>query len=262
MSDNNKFYIGWRDKMSDDSSRFLKKRLLPIFIILPLLVVLLVFVQKPFNDFSFELGKRTTVIGVYVHNPFPMLIADTGQLPNGTSENILLVGYGKFGATGIIESIEQQHGLLDGKKVTMEGTLIYGDGKTVMELTGKDEALISVHSEESQSVYPLSAMEPINLEGEILDPKCYFGVMKPGEGKIHKSCAIRCISGGIPPVFRHVTGNTAKPYEYYLMLGSDGETINKKILSYVGEQISLSGNVSKILDWNVLYSDIGSYQYQ
>lgn len=24
--------------------------------------------------------------------------------------------------------------------------------------------------------------------------------MKPGEGKAHRACAIRCIAGGIPPV--------------------------------------------------------------
>lgn len=39
----------------------------------------------------------------------------------------------------------------------------------------------------------------MTLEDEIIDPKCYFGVI-PGKGKIHRSCAIRCISDGIPPV--------------------------------------------------------------
>ena len=38
------------------------------------------------------------------------------------------------------------------------------------------------------------------LRGEIVDIKCYLGVMKPAHGKPHRSCAARCISGGIPPV--------------------------------------------------------------
>ena len=42
----------------------------------------------------------------------------------------------------------------------------------------------------------------MDVKGEIVDPKCFFGVMKPGEGKPHKDCAIRCILGGIPPVLK------------------------------------------------------------
>ena len=28
---------------------------------------------------------------------------------------------------------------------------------------------------------------------------CFLGVMKPGRSKPHRACAVRCISGGIPP---------------------------------------------------------------
>jgi hypothetical protein len=38
------------------------------------------------------------------------------------------------------------------------------------------------------------------LIGEIVDSKCYLGVMNPGALIPHRACAIRCISGGIPPV--------------------------------------------------------------
>ena len=39
----------------------------------------------------------------------------------------------------------------------------------------------------------------VNLKGELVDTKCYFGVMRPGEGKVHRGCAARCLSGGVPP---------------------------------------------------------------
>ncbi len=262
MSNKEGFYIGWQDKMSDRSRSFLRKRLLPLFIVLPILVILLVYVQKPFNNHSFELGKRTSVIGVYHHAPFPMLVADNGQLPQALSNNILLVGYGKFGASGIMESVQEESGQLEGKRITLEGTLIYGDGKTVMELTNGKKCVSNVSVDVAPQSVGNRISESISLEGEILDPKCYFGVMKPGEGKIHKSCAIRCISGGIPPVFRHNTGDTERPYEYYIMLGSDKKKINKMVLPYVGEQISLIGNSSKYFGWNIIYSDTDSYTYR
>jgi len=44
--------------------------------------------------------------------------------------------------------------------------------------------------------------------GEIVDSKC-LGVMTPGQLTTHRACAIRCISGGIPPVL-HVRQTNAK----------------------------------------------------
>ena len=50
----------------------------------------------------------------------------------------------------------------------------------------------------------LPALEPlgeVDLVGEILDSKCWFGAMRPSQGKPHKACASLCIRGGIPPAF-------------------------------------------------------------
>ena len=80
--------------------------------------------------------------------------------------------------------------------------------------------------------------------------------MKPAEGKIHKSCAIRCISGGIPPVFRHETGKIDNPYEYYLITGANGKELNKDILPYVAEPASITGTASSIAGWNTVRLDL------
>ena len=37
------------------------------------------------------------------------------------------------------------------------------------------------------------------LVGELVDTKCFLGVMRPATGKVHRGCAIRCLSGGAPP---------------------------------------------------------------
>jgi hypothetical protein len=38
------------------------------------------------------------------------------------------------------------------------------------------------------------------LVGEIVDSKCYLGIMNPGETNPHRECAALCIRGGIPPL--------------------------------------------------------------
>ena len=77
--------------------------------------------------------------------------------------------------------------------------------------------------------------------------------MKPGNGKIHRSCAVRCISGGIPPVFATTDGNNVA--KYFLLTDLEGNPINNKILSHVGKPADITGNVEKMEDWYVLKID-------
>jgi len=253
MKNKENFYIGWQDEMPDSNRSFLKRRLWILFLAIPLLVFLFVFFQKPFNDHQFKFGNITNITGTYYHTPFPILIADNEFLPPNLSNEILLVGYGKFGAEGTMDIIQNEQGSLHGKRVTLGGTLIYGDGKTILELTKGKNSLVSLVSEVVVKAPDLGSISTISVQGEIVDPKCYFGVMKPGEGKIHKSCAIRCISGGIPPVFRNETGNTDNPYEYFLILGQNGDKINSEVLSFVGEPVSVEGQMNRFMNWNILY---------
>ena len=44
-----------------------------------------------------------------------------------------------------------------------------------------------------------SAASRVTLRGEIVDSKCFLGVMVPGAGRTHKECASLCVRGGIPP---------------------------------------------------------------
>jgi hypothetical protein len=87
----------------------------------------------------------------------------------------------------------------------------------------------------------------MTLQGEIIDPKCYFGVMKPGFGKIHRSCAVRCISGGIAPVL--ATSDENNISKYYLITDEDGNAIHKDILPFIGKPCKINGVVEKIDDW-------------
>ena len=134
-------------------------------------------------------------------------------------------------------------------------------GRVLLELTDRTGSLVKTVRKNKSRQTPPSAVTKVDLKGQVMDPKCYFGVMKPGEGKIHKSCAIRCISGGIPPVLRTSSEDGAN--EYYIVLGARNEKINHKILQFVGEPVCVEGETEVLRGWNIvrikpsgiLYSD-------
>ena len=74
--------------------------------------------------------------------------------------------------------------------------------------------------------------------------------MKPGFGKVHLSCAVRCISGGIPPIL--VTPEEDGSRSYYFLTGRMGQSVNEKLLAYVGFPITISGVAKQVQDWDVL----------
>lgn len=250
------FFVGWSGELPEAQRSIIRKWLIGIFLFIPVLSYLLVTAQKPFNNHIFNFGNVTLHSGIYHAQPVPILEVTDGSLPDSVSKSVLLVGFGKFGAEGIMSEIEKQEGSLDKQQITLQGTLIYGDGKAVLELTKKEQSLIEISLQPNSSLSIAASSVSETRSGELLDPKCYFGVMKPGEGKIHKSCAIRCISGGIPPVFRSV--NASGKYEYSIVLGLQGQKINKEILTYVGEQVAMTGEWTEKHGWGVVYVDPGS----
>ena len=70
--------------------------------------------------------------------------------------------------------------------------------------------------------------------------------MKPGDGKVHRSCAIRCIAGGIPPVFRTESAG------YFILLDEQNRPVPPEIAKVVGDVIMLQGRVIQWNDWNIL----------
>jgi hypothetical protein len=247
IKNKDEFYIGY---LPNAPRKYAKTVVLGIGIISVVLLgagVANGFFQKPFNPGYFEFGELTEIKGVLYKSPVPRLVINEhGAL----SRSVILVGSGKAGALGTIEAMENELGdLIDGREVVLKGTLIYGEGKVLMELTAHENSLISA----SQNWVPSQApklIDTINLRGEIVDPKCYFGVMKPGNGKTHRACAIRCVSGGIPPVLR--VERADGPPRFYFLRGDSGERINKQLLNFIADQVYMEGKHSVIDDWDIL----------
>lgn len=254
--DNNDFYIGWMPRAPGRFSNFIKKYLVAVIAFVVVLGAMLALAQKQFGTGTFEFGKLTEIKGIYFNQPVPVIKVVSkkniwGQVAYIT---IPLVGYGKHGADGIISEIEQQNGVaLEKKEVTLRGTLLYNDGKTILQIDRNDRPVVKVGVTAPAELLPQSKDLGIQkIRGEIVDPKCYFGVMKPGEGKPHRDCAIRCILGGIPPVF-HIQNNKGQS-NYYLIVGPNGEKVNEAVQDFVAEPVTMEARVVQQDDWIILYT--------
>ena len=126
--------------------------------------------------------------------------------------------------------------------------------KTLLELTDEENALVKSESMDTIFEAPMRKVGEIKVVGEIVDSKCYFGVMNPGFGKPHRSCAIRCVSGGIPPVVW--TESKSGATDYYIVLGKEGKAINQEVLPYVADQSCIKGLMYQYFDWKVIYADV------
>jgi len=256
MDPKDEFYIGYQEKSPPIIGSFSKRTIIVLLVMLPLLSVVLVISQRGFSSGTFEFGNLKELEGIAYKQPFPHLRIISGKDIHGNYnyQNIILLGYGKFGASGILDEIETKVGKeLEQVVVKLSGTLIYNDGKTLFELTNKSDSYVSHSTDLSEyQMDPLKTEQygNVQLEGEIIDPKCYFGVMKPGEGKPHRSCAIRCISGGIPPIL--AVKNEKGESNYYVLLEENGEPINQQVLDFVAEPVNVSGKLESLGDWLIL----------
>lgn len=252
---NSEFYIGWMPKAPASFVKLIRKVL---FILFPLALIaglLLASFQKKFATSSFEFGISTKVKGIYFNTPVPMLKVVNGKDTWGNASYITipLVGYGKHGAETAIMELEKEKNIsFNNRELTLKGTLLYNDGKTWMQVSKEENPVIAVGAEADASLSPQQKDLGVQkIKGEIIDPKCYFGVMKPGEGKVHRDCAIRCILGGIPPVFKVMNEKGEK--NYYIIVGPNGERMNEAVQDFVAEPVELEARAVQQDDWIILY---------
>jgi len=246
MNKSDEFYVSYIDgTLGPKTKSTLKRFCLLVFGLIIIGAVIFGFSQNPFKNSSFELTKETKITGTLHQNPYPMLRIKVGE---NNFKNILLLGFGKLSANTYLNKLRSQHGDLNGKTLSIEGNLIYYNSKTLIQINNKDK--ITVENKPNTTIPQNINIGEVTFQGEIIDPKCYFGVMKPGKGKIHRSCAIRCISGGIPPVLATTDKNNIS--EYFLLTDMNKQPINKEILSYVGKPSNIKGYVEKMEDWHIL----------
>jgi hypothetical protein len=183
-----------------------------------------------------------------------------------------LVEQGKIGAQKRIELLQSKNPFTE-KPIkdfyTVTGYLVERSGRKVLEIDGSlDEPIIpwqtAHHALLSGDRFLHTYPDPLQskdlgtntLRGEIVDPKCYLGVMQPGDGKTHKVCATLCIKGGIPPMLlvRDKAGNTAA----YLLTNAKGKAFPESHYEYIADPIEVTGQVLRDGDLLILRADLDS----
>ncbi len=247
MKKESEFYIGYSGEVGQGTQKVLKRFVWTAVFVLLAGVFLFGFLQKPAVNSSFDFGNPTQVSGVYHESPYPMLRV---QLAENEHKEIVLLGFGKSGPNPFLKDLREKEGVLHGRQMTIEGQLIYYNGKTLLEIDDSQKVSVSGKGEKTGS----SVLGALTVEGEIIDPKCYFGVMKPGYGKIHRSCAALCISGGIPPVLVSKDENNIE--DYFLLTDLKGNAIHKDIVPYIGQPSRLKGKVERLGGWKIMRVDV------
>ncbi len=209
--------------------------------------------QRPLGQGEFAWDTETEFRGRLQTTPVPGLwiaAKDGGSSTPFTGAFSPLVAEGKRGPSAR---------LLSGgdRDVALSGHRIERYGKQLIEVTG--ESPVSAGAVATAGVAPPAqvALGRQRLRGEIVDSKCYFGVMKPGQGKAHRDCAVRCISGGAPPAFVvRAAGPAGEERTLILLLvGADGGSIAGRILDLVAEPVEIDGEVSRLGDQWLLSTD-------
>lgn len=244
------FYIGYEPQAPPRLARFLRRVVLTLILTGLGLAAVLAVSQKPFDPGEFEYGVVREFSGLLLESPVPTLLALeplAGKDPPAGFTRFLLVAPGKFGAAHLVDG-------MDGSTVELRGTLIHRGRQAMIEVIPQSVHPSSTETETLPTVD--SVLGEHTLVGEIVDSKCYLGVMKPGREKTHRGCAVRCISGGIPPLLR-VTDLDGEP-THLLLVGETGEPINRQILDFVSEPVAITGTVRRVTDQLVLFASPGS----
>ena len=249
------FYIGWMSSAPGYFAKHVRKVVTVLAVLMVIAATILALQQRQFSTSSFEFGQLTEVKGIYQPFPVPSLkvITHKDALGHVSYMTMPLVGYGKFGAEGVMAELEKEKNIsLANKEIVIKGSLIYNDGKTLLQIDKNDKPLLHVNNGTHANEREVRELGTVQLTGEVLDPKCYFGVMKPGNGKPHRDCAIRCIAGGISPVFW--VSDDGGVSDYYLILDEDGKIMNDELKDHIAEPVSLTARAVQYDDWIVLYT--------
>jgi hypothetical protein len=251
MNHPDEFYIGWESKAAPGIGKTVRKAVVVVLALALLAPVVLAISQRLIGASVFEWGNHKSFSGILQTTPYPHLLVPRPGNANGfpRSSAYYLVAPWKFGLEPATIAP------LDGKSVTLKGTLIYRGNQTMIEvLPGSIQATNIAAAALPQTV----ALGKQTLAGQIVDSKCFLGVMNPGQLTPHRACAIRCISGGVPPVLlvRQKDGSAV----YLLLVSADRKPVNNQVLNMVAEPLEITGDVERQGELLILRANPATYR--
>jgi hypothetical protein len=250
--DGDEFFIGYAPPMPSRLARFVTRVVIGLACGLMAWAVTVAVGHVPLEGGNFEFGRPQQFAGTVVERPYPAL------RPHDVDPNtpwLLLVAPGKHGAGALVSG-------LDGRHVTLTGTRILRGAHTMIEVD--PASLVVGGGSESRPTSSAAIVAEsfrdgaVKVRGEVVDSKCFLGVMVPGAGKTHKECASLCLRGGIPPAL-YVQDQSGQS-SLLLLTGASGEPIGAQALQVVGEAIDMTGTLHRQGGWSVLRTDPATWR--
>ncbi len=250
--DNQEFFVGYLPTMTKGISRFISRRVAALLLAVVMLVFVLPVLHGEYHHARSDFRDLREFDGFLMAEPAPhIVVVRPGETGKHAFSRYVLVGRGKSGPKIDVAG-------LNGKYVRVRGSLIYRDGGTMISVKRAEE--VPAPSTTASSINSLGdeTLGTYTLQGEIVDSKCYFGTMRPGNTAVHRQCTVRCIAGGIPPVFlvRDESGNIMS----FLLVDSNGSTVNDRVLSMVADPVEIKGEVVRLDNLFVLKADPDQYR--
>jgi len=249
MSD--EFFVGYL-AIPTETWRRMRRVALGLVAIAGCAAFVLALATGPFDRASFEYGTERDWKGTLEASPVPVLIARADSSPGspfGALVRYPLVAQGKHGAGPSVAG-------LDGAAVHFRGKRIVRGDTTMLEVVPgtieRDRTPLPADGRPA----PASSVEDLGRStyvGEIVDSKCFLGVMNPGRLEVHRACAQRCIAGGIPPMLfaRDDRGREA----HLLLVDAAGAPLNDRILGLVARPVTIEGRLERRDTLFYLYAD-------
>ncbi|MEM8981384.1 MAG: hypothetical protein AAGC71_00055 [Pseudomonadota bacterium] len=186
--------------------------------------------QQAVGEGAWAFGDTSTIEGTLNARPYPHVVTPSG-------DSVLLVREGKRGVDAWAEA-------LDGQSVQVSGFAIERGTWRMLEIASAD-AMVATSTIVAPQSEPLTRHFGENtLRGEIVDSKCFLGVMKPGNGLVHRACAELCVRGGMPPML--IAESASGERAGYLLVTPDGGSAKTLVAGKVGVPITVSGSVTAV----------------
>jgi len=244
----NEFYVGYAPRMPIGLRLFVRRVVFTLAVLATAVALVLLSGQMPFAKSTFEFGQHRSFEGILEAMPYPTLLVERpGAVGSrSTYSRYLLVAPGKHGADFLFKGIEAT-------RVRLRGELIFRAGQTMIEV---EPASIRAVANSGAGPAQFHSLGEVSVTGEIVDSKCYLGVMNPGRGKVHRDCASRCLSGDVPPMFVTSAG------DQWLLVGHDEHPFQRDALrAFVAEPISLQGELLERGDSRFLKIDLAELHH-
>lgn len=232
MTPPDEFYIGYEPHLPPGMAGAVRAAVIAAFLVLAAVAVVVTRAQRPLAASSFEYGHHQTWSGWLVLSPAPAIVVPS---TSGT-RRYWLVGRGKHGAADAIGRVREGW-------VSVTGTLISRAPWHMIELVSVETSRAPAIPAPPPDAHAEDGRE-VELRGEIVDSKCFLGVMNPGERTVHRDCAIQCLLGGVPPMlaFQDPDGHAALA----VLVSADGRLLHDEVRNVVGTPVAVRGRLTRL----------------